>query len=497
MVEVHRKSAEFGEESSTAAPTNENKIVLVTVHGTGAGHENASGDRWWQLGSTFLVELGKRLELDPERVEIAPFQWEEGPNSETERRVAGRKLYEKLLAYDITGKDYYLICHSHGGSVAYSALLQSLADSGPLKGLKCWCTVGTPFLDYCPNRWLPQRLHSLGLTFFAAGICSIILGFCVGANLLRYGPEAELSELGMALILYGAICIAGLFLYERRFRKKSWFTLEQKKETASLYSKSWYGLWHKEDEAISALSNIKKVNAPIVPTKFLLPTISIGQLMVVALVGILLAVDIVFDDAYDLLQFLDPDEEVEGDIDAIFLLIIFTITSAVLFVAAGLISIVLKFLAAQIGKPLSGILNKVIWSSVRQRAWGDDLVKEDVKAIRAHPPEFADKFGPLPNAIEDPMRKYSSKYAIETLERVREVLGMKPGSSTTPDLRSQLTENLKWKELIHTSYFEVSEFIDLLALALHKTGMAKLRNEFTIASEREMLGNWLETTSKS
>ena len=124
-----------GLESDGNPPATEqvavNNIKLITVHGTGAGDVTAAGDRWWQLGSAFLDELGKRLDIDPSRVEISPFQWKDGPNSEEERRLAGKKLYQELKSCDESGDDYYLVGHSHGGSVVYSALLQSVAKEAP------------------------------------------------------------------------------------------------------------------------------------------------------------------------------------------------------------------------------------------------------------------------------------------------------------------------------------------------------------------------------
>jgi hypothetical protein len=138
---------------------------LVTVHGTGAGDIDSKGEKWWQLDSTLMCELQSRLDLDPSRIEIVPFQWGEGPNSEEHRRTAGQ--------------DYYIVGHSHGGSVIYNALLKSVANKKHFEGLKIWCTVGTPFLDYRANTFLFQRLKSLGLSVCTTGVVSLILGIWI------------------------------------------------------------------------------------------------------------------------------------------------------------------------------------------------------------------------------------------------------------------------------------------------------------------------------
>jgi len=49
----------------------------------------------------------------------------------------------------------------------------------------------------------------------------------------------------------------------------------------------------------------------------------------------------------------------------------------------------------------------------------------------------------------------------------------KPQNS--PDMRTQLSEQLNWRELIHTTYFDIPEFADLAAYGLHKAGPAPSR----------------------
>ena len=145
-VETEVYIAEDGNPSAETPMGTGKKTVLITVHGTGAGDEAIEGERWWQLGSTFQTELLKRLHLAPDQVEIAPFQWAEGRNSEIQRRIAAQELLNNLNKLEDQGVDYYLIGHSHGGSVIYNALLLSLRKERPLERMKHGCTGGTPFL---------------------------------------------------------------------------------------------------------------------------------------------------------------------------------------------------------------------------------------------------------------------------------------------------------------------------------------------------------------
>ena len=598
------------------------RVKLITVHGTGAGDTSRFGDGWWQLESTFLTDLGQRLELDvnPDSGEVFPFQWEQGPNSEKQRRAAGTQLYQTMLHCEASGAQYTVVGHSHGGSVLYHALLQSVDHDTPLKNLKGWCTVGTPFLDYRPNTFLFQRLHGLGLAFYASGAISVFLGFCVWVNLLVRGEHATLEAMRNALFLFGVLSIAGLYIFE--YFRKSWFTDSQKKKVAEWYSERWLGLWHAEDEAISALKNIKLVKVPIIKDDFLKPLIAMTQVVIMVIIGAYFVRDIWLNDAASLYNVLligeseeselatqltetsfqlemayqtastpemvaqldaakvnlefatelgytieeaelavqleattglmeqlaatselleyasqlaatsegpemvaqlattieenelasqvaaqlasqlattiaDPElaaqvaeanEEFKTDEAFFFGAIFGSIIILFIFITAG--TYVLRFLAWLTGKPLSWILNKILWASVRQEVWGDDLLKEDVRAIRPLPAEFNKNPGPLPESVARPLRMFSEQNAIQTLYNVRRVLGMSDETVTAPELQSNLTESLKWEELIHTSYFKVPEFVDLLAIGLHQTGLVALKQDFAMTPERVQLSEW-------
>lgn len=129
---------------------------IIRVHGTGAGRPEDEGILWWQIGSDFQqdleVQLGSRATCFPK-----VYHWS-GKNSERERRIAGRILYEDwLLPLEHHQCSYHLIGHSHGGSVVWSALCESMRRNRPLQSLKSWTTVGTPFLHYGTDptdRWL-------------------------------------------------------------------------------------------------------------------------------------------------------------------------------------------------------------------------------------------------------------------------------------------------------------------------------------------------------
>ena len=67
-------------------------------------------------------------------------------------------LLALLMRFESQRQPYHLVCHSHGGSVAWEALKQSVSikretparesnsQNGGLYHLKSWATIGTPFM---------------------------------------------------------------------------------------------------------------------------------------------------------------------------------------------------------------------------------------------------------------------------------------------------------------------------------------------------------------
>ena len=107
-----------------------------------------------------------------------------------------------------------------------------------------------------------------------------------------------------------------------------------------------------------------------------------------------------------------------------------------------------------------------------------------------HPPQFDERFVPLPDAIADKLSQNSEKSAILTLHKVRELLGMVPNQKEPVDIRAQLSEHLSWRELIHTTYFDLPEFVDLAAYGLHRAGLADLKDDFWQGANRNQVQEW-------
>lgn len=140
--------------------------VVVLVHGTFAAFDNdqcepEGGSRFWQCESHFAreltAELGEAYNVAPANPTSYVYHWS-GNNSERSRRAAGLHLLRHLQKLEDSQRPYYVVAHSHGGSILWNALkcvaTPNAVDTG-LPHLKGWITVGTPFMTFIPD-WVPS-----------------------------------------------------------------------------------------------------------------------------------------------------------------------------------------------------------------------------------------------------------------------------------------------------------------------------------------------------
>ena len=134
--------------------------TILTVHGTFSTGSEA-GDKWFQKGSPFEAHCRRLVEAEHGAITFQPFIWD-GENSETSRRAAAAELLARMLALEAKGEHFSVIGHSHGGSIVATALVESAARKNSLEHLKCWLTVGTPFVATVKGRSVFNRLGLLG-----------------------------------------------------------------------------------------------------------------------------------------------------------------------------------------------------------------------------------------------------------------------------------------------------------------------------------------------
>ncbi|MGP0067764.1 MAG: HEAT repeat domain-containing protein [Isosphaeraceae bacterium] len=309
-------------------PSNPDLVFLI--HGTFAHrHEDSepSADQcaWWQKNSGYVEQMNRlfagRAECWPEDVcrampwakasfwrrvgswtvagrkpfgRIRPkhrlsnrllFAWP-GLNSESERRKAGRRLLEGLLALEIDNRrrmdagepprSYHLIGHSHGGTVIWNTLRFAEARGVDLPNLRSWTSLGTPFPTYQPIRYR-GLVGLLGLaTIAVAGwwalygtVAQIPHPFNFGRlwmtvrTLLDPSSPAKLFPPNVSpvtfTVLWVLLILAGWFAFAVITEPLRW--LESRRErlqAASAWRRfgdRWLGLFSPIDEAIAGAQN--------------------------------------------------------------------------------------------------------------------------------------------------------------------------------------------------------------------------------------------------
>lgn len=282
----------------------ENKPVVITVHGTFAEEGPKGQPCWWQTDSQLMSDIEE--ELGKDALTFEPFTWEDegrlGPNSERERRRAGaRLLEEKLLKHEKAGQPYHLIGHSHGGSVIWHALVGSSKRKQRLANLKSWTTVGTPFFElksdrssWCRAAAALAAIVILYVTGIWATLFALVSHVGVGEAFVKlvssvwpFGDQQgfdqsaysaifsssfpflnELSEIRAALgewmfaatasvaalvFLFFAVILILPFFDLSRFLVSRPLERNQQDRAAAWYGPQWLGLAHPSDEALSGL----------------------------------------------------------------------------------------------------------------------------------------------------------------------------------------------------------------------------------------------------
>ena len=456
-------------------PTSQEMVLLI--HGTFANKPAKSGGddspRWWEAGGDVWEKINQQL---PEQFHIAAdrrtevFSWS-GDNSERDRRASGRALFQYLQKLEFTNTRYHLVGHSHGGSVIWHCLQESvrwrLRDRRrqsraelSLPGLRSWCTIGTPFLQLrslgmasrvSPWFWLlilacamvaltsllmafedlrpeTQQAGSVsrsGSTLTGGEFDEFSFGFEEPAD-DDYEPLAATFENHVTMAVGGVIFALAAFIALVMWAWASAVKLEASvvREEARIRNQAfvdfgarWLGIWSRHDEAINGLRASLRLGGNIAPR------IEISGVTV-----------------------FDYDRRMRT----------------------------YRFLARWFIAPLFNLLisrpsDSIIWRSVSRGMQGNDRPGCQVSDISPGPivPRSIE-WEQLPEGYDERLVNQSNEHLIARsktlLPQLREVLSQL--AWTRPEQLSLLLSNettFEGNELVHTSYFHEPAILDLIA----------------------------------
>lgn len=167
----------------------------------------------------------------------------------------------------------------------------------------------------------------------------------------------------------------------------------------------------------------------------------------------------------------------------------------------GVIAVVLVYLVQGVAHFLSGLLagvfDKMTWFEIKRSALGNDTETE-VALTAAPRPFWLDKTPPtLPIELGERITGYSNEVAVQSLGKFRNAIGELAFSDGMENKQQSVLSYLTWRELIHSSYFEVPEFRWLLAEAIASSDGFR-RAQGSDSEEREQLAvAWLGALNKN
>ncbi len=465
----------------------DNKIAIVTVHGTGDTAKEpdgeADGDRWFQTKSKFIARLKQRLSASQVEADVVPFLWS-GDNSATARDKASGRLAGLLrgLAGRYKGR-VHLICHSHGGNVGNDAAVRLNWSSAqkPAK-LASITTVGTPFFRSRVSgsdrfgAWVFLVVVVLSLllipaiTFYAGDAVTAALRDAVNLPakdsafdearrefevVASQQNEARpiLSWLG-ANSLMVASAVALLFMVPLAFRGLR--RIARAARSAQPDTKL-LTIWHDSDEAISFLSRIEKLPLQPFPRWSLFRgsrtggiTWGIRVLVVLNLIGaIMLAYD-VFVRGIDLSA--DPYKCL-----GVYVLIVGIAGAPIVFAAVYLLYRLFAALVLEFS--LRGTLNSSIGGSLKAMAMGRD---GDHRIGEVSPRSHY--FGSQDVLISGELAQRMLAQAGEASQKLfNKYRGAVFSVADEGNAVNELTKDaMTWNSLIHTTYFDQPEVADII-----------------------------------
>jgi hypothetical protein len=450
---------------------SEGPATAILVHGTFAGAPEDTGQSWWQAASPISRQLQKSL---PASVHVAResqvFHWS-GENSERARNKAALDLLSLMKSYESAGANYHLVGHSHGGSVIWNALKLATLNRQNLTHLRSWTTVGTPFLqNRSHSAWNPLNVLGivLGLALFRPAfltvkqVALIVWNAAIGAKdglvlplpvagdiadisvfkspilscLMACGIKVSATSEGVqigsfnangdqSLAAYMFTTGEGLFIFAfavlaaylflniglfciRPAVESYRIRAEQRLEQMSFenFGPRWLGIWSTDDEAINGLRATLDLSMSFVAKMYPRERVF-------------------FTDAFSLLS------------------------RPYFWVLAPIYN---RFLHPSVDSALRSI--------VTRSAQGNDRPTANIVDVTPSPLSECLPLAPtLPAALNEKILVRADQYARDIAPKLRRLLGQ---PSFTSGLEA-FGKELSGEELVHTSYFDHQEILELIA----------------------------------
>jgi hypothetical protein len=160
--------------------------------------------------------------------------------------------------------------------------------------------------------------------------------------------------------------------------------------------------------------------------------------------------------------------------------------------ALGILMII-QFIAVRISVHLSRSLNHMTHHQITRQALGNDTEGEIALGADNRPAWMSLAYPSLPAEIGGKISDYSNQMSFQSLAKFRNAISTLAFSESEEEGGGIITTYLTWRELIHTSYFEVPEFLKLVAYCLGQVDGFATAAAFQAEPDYDRAARWFAT----
>lgn len=162
---------------------------------------------------------------------------------------------------------------------------------------------------------------------------------------------------------------------------------------------------------------------------------------------------------------------------------------AISALVAVVLLIGMEALAGQVSRVSSSLLNKLTLAEMKRAAFGNDTEAETALGVERRPKWLSEDSVYLPTELGEAIAAYSNAVTSETIAKFRRAittLAFAEGDTKSGVLSTYFT----WKELIHSTYFDVPEFRKLVIYALSRSPGFEPKPEFISDPDYHRAATW-------
>ncbi|MFZ1991265.1 MAG: hypothetical protein WAW96_16015 [Alphaproteobacteria bacterium] len=242
----------------------------------------------------------------------------------------------------------------------------------------------------------------------------------------------------------------------------------------------WQCFWHSQDEAVGGLHAAKQVNLQLFRTMKLSEWIRAGAALVafsgavaLGVMGaalLMLSVLLTFTHGPQprwLGKMVSTGWQSDPILFVFGMIFLLGLVSALMSpVAAALAGLIRRIADGPARHTLGALLDLGVAGTLRGITYGLDVPDEKAHSVYSQPPFVKSGWRPLPEPIRTEMADFVNKNAVETVSKLRELLGSAYLSRGNLDVLGSVRDQLNWNELLHTSYFVNERLVRLIAYGM-------------------------------